>query len=81
MEVVAVATPAAKVPGPPSAPPTGGESSTCFVGNLPWSATNESITAFFEGTAKVTEVRIRECASQPGMRDAPRVCVLHLVCM
>lgn len=48
----------AKVEAAPAA--AAGESSTVYMGNLPWSATEDSIKAFYKGTGKVTAVRIRE---------------------
>jgi hypothetical protein len=46
-----------------SAAATGGDSgsTTIFCGNLPWSATEEQISALFADCGEVTGVRIGEC--------------------
>lgn len=49
-----VSTPAAK------SAPAAGESTTCFVGNLSWNSTEDSIKAHFKGAGKVVSVRIGE---------------------
>ena len=44
------ATPAASTPG--------GGSSTIFIKNMPWSATEDTVRSFFEAAGEVTDIRI-----------------------
>ena len=44
------ATPAASTPG--------GGSSTIFIKNMPWSATEDTVRSFFEEAGEVTDIRI-----------------------
>jgi hypothetical protein len=58
----------------------GGASSTIFVGNLPWSATEDDIAGLFADCGEVKGVRIGECtrgaSSTPGIVDGASTSLL-----